>query len=113
VRQILLNLLGNAVKFTAAGGKVEVATQLRLDGRTAIEVRDNGAGMSDREIANALAAARPDEARRRRKGGGFGMGLPLVRALAGTLGATLVIESREGEGTVARVVFSKRRDRRR
>jgi signal transduction histidine kinase len=111
MRQILLNLVGNALKFTGAGGTVAVITRTNPDGRTWVTVRDTGAGMSDREIARAVGNARSEPPTRRRKGGGFGIGLALARALAANMGATLVIESRRGEGTAASVVLTTRRGR--
>jgi len=108
LRQIVFNLLTNALKFTVAGGRITVASAYQLDGPLRIEVKDTGRGMSHREIRrylDAKAVPRPE----RREGGGFGMGLPLVRALAEANGARLAIESAPGKGTSAAVIFSKDR----
>ncbi|MFA5950778.1 MAG: HAMP domain-containing sensor histidine kinase [Hyphomicrobium sp.] len=108
LRQIVFNLLTNALKFTLAGGRITVASAYQLDGPLRIEVKDTGRGMSHREIRrylDAKSAPRPE----RREGGGFGMGLPLVRALAEANGAQLAIESAPGKGTSAAVIFSKDR----
>ena len=104
VRQIVLNLVTNAIKFTGAGGRVEVATRRPRDGSLVIAVRDSGPGMSQREIASALGATAARAPTRRPKGG-LGLGLPLVRALAEANGARFSIDSTPGKGTVARVTF--------
>ncbi len=54
VRQIVLNLLSNSIKFTEAGGQVIVSTALNDNGDVALRVRDNGIGMSEKDIAIAL-----------------------------------------------------------
>lgn len=108
VRQILLNLLTNAVKFTPAGGRVTVATRHTLDGPVEVSVADTGPGMSARDIARSLVDAEPAE-RTARAGGGLGIGLPLVRQLAEANGARIAIESEPGSGTTVVVTFAKGR----
>ena len=54
VRQIVLNLLSNSIKFTGAGGQVIVSTALTDNGEVALRVRDTGIGMSEKDIATAL-----------------------------------------------------------
>lgn len=108
LRQIVLNLLTNALKFTDPGGRVTVAARYSLDGPLAIEIRDTGHGMSQREIDQWLDphTVLPGA---RREGGGLGIGLPLARALAEANGARLSIASTPGEGTCASVVFGRDR----
>ncbi len=102
LRQILLNLLSNALKFTEKGGEVRLA--LRSDGgELLLEVADTGAGMSPEEVARVgqpfqQAGSAGASAER-----GSGLGLSLVAALAKLHGGTLEIDSVLGEGTVARV----------
>jgi signal transduction histidine kinase len=78
-------------------------------GAVTLEVRDTGPGMSGEEIASALAPpSRPEGHavnRKSRHGGGLGLGLPLVCALAEANGASFVIESTPGSGTTARIRF--------
>jgi signal transduction histidine kinase len=108
LRQIVLNLLTNSLKFTDRGGSVTVAARYSLDGPLAIEVRDTGHGMTQHEIAQSLAPY-GGASGVRREGGGLGIGLPLVRALAEANGAQLLIASTPGEGTCASVVFGRDR----
>lgn len=108
LRQIVLNLVGNALKFTPPGGHVTVAARYEGDGPLTIAVSDTGRGMTPREVADALGgrrAAGRDEASTAAGGTGLGLGLRLVQALAAANGAELVIESAAGHGTSASVVF--------
>ncbi len=104
LRQILLNLLTNAIKFTPAGGEVRVATGRTGDGRVFLVVRDTGCGIAGSPPAaapSALAAElRPAWVR------GSGIGLPLVESLVRDMGAELQIGSAPQKGTVVTIVFS-------
>ena len=93
VRQILLNLITNAIKFTRRGGAIVVSTRYEGEGPVVLEVRDNGPGLD----ATAHGAA----------GKGLGLGLPLVRAMAAANGADVAIESAPGQGTAVRITFRK------
>ena len=105
LKQILLNLLTNAVKFTGQGGEVWLRTTYAVDGPVRIGVCDTGRGMTAREIRDAL------EGRDRPVAGApaGGIGLPLVRALAEANGAELSIESPPGKGTEVIVTFARDR----
>lgn len=106
MRQIVSNLLVNARKFTAAGGRIVLATRSPPEGPVQIEVRDTGRGMTETEIA---ASGRGSGTPASREGGGYGLGLPLVRQLAEANGARFEIVSRPGEGTRAILSFAKNR----
>lgn len=108
IRQILLNVLTNAVKFTAPGGEVLISTHYVLDGPVRIEVCDTGAGMSEAAIRSSLDPLHPPEPGPRAEGG-LGLGLPLVRELAAANGAEISIESAEGKGTSVTLLFPKNR----
>lgn len=104
LRQILLNLLTNAIKFTPAGGEVRVATGRVDDGRVFLTVRDTGCGMPTVSAAAPQAAVaaefQPAWAR------GNGIGLPLVESLVRDMGAEIKIESAPSKGTEATILFS-------
>ncbi|MBS0235140.1 MAG: HAMP domain-containing histidine kinase [Proteobacteria bacterium] len=104
LRQILLNLLTNAIKFTPAGGEVRVVTGRTDDGRVFLLVRDTGCGIEGSPPAvapSALAAElRPAWVR------GSGIGLPLVESLVRDMGADMQIGSAPQKGTAVTIVFS-------
>lgn len=102
LKQITLNLLSNAVRYTPAGGQVIVSTALTDLGQAVIRVRDTGHGMNEKEIATALEPFRqlPNNA-----GGGTGLGLPLTKALVEANRATFAIQSAIGTGTLVEVIF--------
>jgi len=108
VKQILFNLLANAIKFTKSGGDVRVVTGLGFDRSVFVAVQDTGPGMSAEEIARALDAEAPPKPERK-EAGGLGIGLPLARDLAKSNGARLEIDSTRGEGTVVALIFPKDR----
>ena len=104
VKQIMLNLLTNAIKFTPAGGHVGVSVRTG-DGHATITVRDTGIGIpaTDLErLGNPFEQVNGDPMLAK---AGSGLGLALVRALVEKHGGTLTIESEEGVGTDVRVSF--------
>jgi two-component system, cell cycle sensor histidine kinase PleC len=108
VKQILFNLLANAVKFTKAGGEVRIVTGLGFDRSVFVAVQDTGAGMSADEIARVLNTEAPPKPERK-EAGGLGIGLPLAVSLARANGARLEIDSTPGEGTAVALIFPKDR----
>ena len=105
VRQILLNLLSNSIKFTGAGGQVIVSTALTERNEAVLRVRDTGIGMSEKEIETALEPFRQIETSARGGSGGTGLGLPLTKALAEANRAAFAIKSNVNSGTLVEVAF--------
>jgi PAS domain S-box-containing protein len=105
MRQIVLNLLSNSIKFTRPGGQVIVSTTLTETGEVHLRVRDTGVGMSEAEIATALEPFRQIASAGRSKSGGTGLGLPLTKALVEANRATFAIKSEVNAGTLVEVVF--------
>lgn len=108
LRQIVLNLMTNAMKFTAWGGEIHIVTRYARDGSVWLAVRDTGHGMTEDEVGAALDDSVGPEPQWR-QGGGLGMGLPLVRQLAEGNGARLEIDSVPGRGTAVVLTFPRDR----
>jgi len=105
LKQILINLVGNAVKFTPAHGKIDVT--VRQDGPdfALLTVADSGIGMSPDEVQTALRPFGQVETGFNRRHEGTGLGLPIACALAKLHGGELRIESEKGGGTRVSVLF--------
>jgi two-component system cell cycle sensor histidine kinase PleC len=103
LRQMLFNLIGNAVKFTEPGGKVAVSAGNAGGKAVDIVVADTGAGMDETQIASALSdiGGGRNPAIRQHPRCGAGIGLPLTRKLAEVHGGALHLSSVAGTGTVA------------
>jgi signal transduction histidine kinase len=109
VKQMLLNLISNAIKFTPPGGRVTLTVQDAEDDRLAISVADTGIGMVAKDIAVALSPFGQIEGAMTRGHEGTGLGLPIVAALAELHGGNLEIQSEVGVGTKATVWLPKER----
>ncbi|MBK8455959.1 MAG: PAS domain S-box protein [Phyllobacteriaceae bacterium] len=109
VKQIALNLLSNAVRFTNPGGQVIVSTSYEGNGDVVMRVRDTGIGMSRADIEQALKPFKQVSTLNRPRGDGTGLGLPLTKALVEANRARFVIASTPGEGTLVEVVFPSTR----
>jgi signal transduction histidine kinase len=102
LRQVMLNLLWNAVKFTPAGGRVTVFAAIE-DDTVAIRVADTGIGMSEQDIPKALDRFGQIDSSLSRRYDGTGLGLPLSKRLVELHGGTLDIVSAVGKGTTVTV----------
>ncbi|MBM3549438.1 MAG: DUF3365 domain-containing protein [Alphaproteobacteria bacterium] len=109
LKQVLVNLLSNSVKFTPPGGTVTVTARIASDGSAVLAVADTGIGIAAEHIPNALAPFGQVDNRISRKYGGTGLGLPLSRGLVELHGGTLAIESAPGRGTVVSIVLPAQR----
>ncbi|MBZ9992673.1 PAS domain S-box protein [Mesorhizobium sp. BH1-1-4] len=109
VRQIALNILSNAVRYTQAGGQVIVSTAYETSGDVVMRVRDTGIGMSPAEIEQALKPFKQINALKRGRGDGTGLGLPLTKAMVEANRARFTINSTPGEGTLVEVAFPSTR----
>lgn len=104
IRQIALNLLANAVKFTPLEGQVRLVVGLRRDGGTFLAVEDSGPGIAEGELPLGGAHARESRLDLA-TGRGAGLGLAIARGLAALHGGELELARRVGGGTRARVTF--------
>lgn len=111
VSQILLNLVSNAIKFTAAGGKIEIGIE---DASTAHEltfyVRDNGRGIPADRLTDVLRPFVQISDAHTRDTGGVGLGLAICKSLAEAMSGHIAIDSELGRGTTVRVVLPRRLD---
>ncbi|HYF09597.1 MAG TPA: PAS-domain containing protein, partial [Acetobacteraceae bacterium] len=101
LRQILLNLLSNAAKFTPAGGSVTLAVRAEADGRVAFRVAYSGIGLPESQVTRAFEPFTQLDGGSARRYPGSGIGLHLSRVLAEAQGGTLDLTSVPGEGTTA------------
>jgi signal transduction histidine kinase len=99
LKQILVNLLTNAVKFTDAGGKVTLVIWCRMDSGFVFQVIDTGVGLAPEDIPKALSQFGQVDRNRNRTQEGTGLGLPLSKSLAELHGGSLDLQSRPGFGT--------------
>jgi signal transduction histidine kinase len=99
LKQILLNLLSNSVKFTPPGGTIEIAAVLAPDGDLLLSVSDTGVGFDLADLPRVLAPFGQVDSSLTRRYQGTGLGLPLVNSLAQLHGGTIDIDSRRGGGT--------------
>ncbi|MGD1868497.1 MAG: sensor histidine kinase [Neomegalonema sp.] len=107
LRQVVTNLVSNAVAYAGEGASVTVSIAREDDGALSLEVADDGPGLTSEEIAKAMtpfgrarvtdAAALNDV--------GFGLGLPIAKALVESCGGDFAIESAAGAGLVTRMTF--------
>ncbi|RST87038.1 PAS domain S-box protein [Aquibium carbonis] len=109
VRQIGLNLLSNAVRFTQPGGQVIVSTSYEASGDVVMRVRDTGVGMSSAEIEQALKPFKQINSLKRTRTDGTGLGLPLTKAMVEANRARFLITSAPGEGTLVEICFPSTR----
>jgi two-component system, cell cycle sensor histidine kinase PleC len=106
LRKVFANLIGNAVRFTPRGGAVRVEGRRLDEGGVAVHVHDTGHGMTQEEIAAALAPFAPSGHARWREG--TGLGLPIAQALVRLHGGRLQIESSKARGTEVKVILPSR-----
>jgi signal transduction histidine kinase len=108
LKQILLNLCGNAIKFTPPGGTVLITTS-HDQGGVLVTIADTGIGMVADDVPRALEPFGQLENGPSRKFGGTGLGLPIAKALTELHGGTLEIVTAPGRGTAIMVQFPAER----
>ncbi len=107
IAQILINLLGNALRHAPAGGQVTVT--LEGSGAAAqLSVRDSGEGLKEEELERVFQRFYRTDASRNRSSGGTGLGLAISRAIAELHGGSLTASNREGAGTEFRLELPRR-----
>ena len=102
VRQIVINLVGNAIKFTERG-RVSVEVACTSGGALAFEVSDSGLGIPAEKLAQVFEKFEQVDTATTRRFGGTGLGLSIVRELTALMGGRVRVSSRPGEGSTFRV----------
>jgi len=105
IKQILFNLLANAMRYTPRGGSVALAAERRPDGGVAVSVTDTGIGIPADQIGRLFEPFRQADNAKARNAGGLGLGLSIAKAFADLHEASLSLESAPGRGTAARLVL--------
>jgi two-component system cell cycle sensor histidine kinase PleC len=106
LKQILLNVISNGLKFTPAEGRVTIKVVSSSGDRwVRFEIRDTGIGISPADVPVALAPFGQVDSALNRRYQGAGLGLPLAKGLAELLGGTLEINGTPGSGTVVVVTL--------
>jgi two-component system, OmpR family, sensor kinase len=103
LRQLLMVLLDNAIRYSHSGGQVQVAVALAAPGTVQIEVADQGIGIGAEELPQVFERHFRGAAARVHRADGIGLGLAIAKALATAHGGTLALLSAPGQGTRARL----------
>ncbi|MBW8637452.1 PAS domain S-box protein [Hoeflea sp. WL0058] len=109
IKQIAINILSNAVRFTPAGGQAVVSSSYEKDGGVVVRIRDTGVGMSDQQLADAMKPFRQVSESARPRGEGTGLGLPLAKAMTEANRAQFSMDSKPGAGTIVEIRFPPQR----
>ncbi|MDK4717096.1 ATP-binding protein [Rhizobium sp. CNPSo 4039] len=105
IKQIALNILSNAIRFTPSGGQIVVSTAYEGNGSVVLRIRDTGVGMTRSELEQAMKPFRQVATNSRKRGDGTGLGLPLTKAMVDANRATFSINSAPNEGTLVEITF--------
>jgi PAS domain S-box-containing protein len=105
LKQVLLNLMSNSIKFTETGGSVTVDAKIDAAGRLAVSVIDTGIGIAAGDVAKVLQPFEQVDSALNRRSEGTGLGLPLAKRLVELHGGTLELDSTPGVGTTTRFIL--------
>lgn len=110
VRQILINLITNAIKYSHKSGNIDVTSEIDERGRFLLTVRDYGVGIPKDRIKEAMQPfGQIHDPTRSNTQQGTGLGLPLTKAMAELHGGGLLLESDSGQGTKVTIIFPENR----
>lgn len=104
IRQLLYNLLDNAIKYTLPSGKIKISTYIK-DNYAFIEVKDNGAGISEKDLSRIFDRFFRVDRSRSRDTGGAGLGLAIVKDIAHIHKGEIYVESKAGAGSIFTFMF--------
>ncbi|MEY2427840.1 MAG: hypothetical protein QOJ40_725, partial [Verrucomicrobiota bacterium] len=106
-KQVLYNLVSNAIKFTDAGGKVEIAASPRDGNRFQVAVKDNGIGIKAEDLKRLFREFEQLDAGTARRFEGTGLGLALTKKIVEFQNGSIAVESEFGQGSTFTAVFPK------
>ncbi len=106
IKQALLNVLSNAVKFTPSGGSIRMTAMVEpLTGKMEIEIADTGLGIAKSELSKVFEPFHRGDGAMNRRFEGTGLGLPLARSFVELHGGSLTLDSVQGQGTTVHVAL--------
>ena len=107
LRQVMMNVMGNALKFTPRGGQVTIRAAVAADGVSPrwVEIQDTGIGISKERLDRIFDPFEQGDASTTRAFGGTGLGLTISRRLCTLMGMSIIVTSELGEGSKFRIVF--------
>jgi PAS domain S-box-containing protein len=109
IKQIIVNITSNAIKFTDDGGSVTIAAEVAKDGGIILRITDTGIGIAKKDISRVLDRFGQVQTTYARNNEGTGLGLTLVQMLVEIHGGKFTLESELGEGTVCSIHFPPER----
>jgi len=109
MKQVMMNVVSNCVKFTPAGGKIGINVSIDPEEHMMVEITDTGVGMSEEQLAKALQPFGQVETELDRDTSGTGLGLSIVQALVELHKGRFMIASQKDKGTTVKMVFPKER----
>ena len=109
MRQVIINIVSNAIKFTQPEGSVGVSATIKGGGDLVVKITDTGIGMDEAVLPTVIEPFVQVESALSRENGGLGLGLPLVKKITELHGGELEIQSKLGEGTTVLVHLPKER----
>lgn len=105
-RQMMVNLIENAVKYSEEGGRVWIEAR-KLDTKVQVTVKDEGIGIAEEHLDRLFERFYRVDKSRSAKAGGTGLGLSIVKHIAALFNAELKVESKVGEGSIFYVIFER------
>jgi signal transduction histidine kinase len=109
LKQILVNIMSNAIKFTEAGGEISLDVKCAEDNAFVFQIADTGIGMEPEDIPKALSQFGQVDSTLSREHDGTGLGLPLTKALVELHNGSLDVQSEPDVGTTVTVRFPAER----
>ncbi len=106
MKQVIMNLVANAINYSLEGSRVEIAVEAKVDSYK-LRVKDNGIGIAEKEVSRIFERFYRVDKARSRNSGGTGLGLAIVKHIIDLHHATIDVESEEGKGTTFTITFPR------